>query len=72
MMNPRFQRLALLTGMDTQEALARHRVIVFAATGMALASLVIPDLYRRCGGEGGAGNNRAEESGRTFRRGAAG
>jgi tRNA A37 threonylcarbamoyladenosine dehydratase len=32
--NPRFQRLALLTGMDTIEALARCRVIVFGAGGV--------------------------------------
>jgi tRNA A37 threonylcarbamoyladenosine dehydratase len=32
--NPRFQRLALLTGMDTVEALGRCRVIVFGAGGV--------------------------------------
>jgi tRNA A37 threonylcarbamoyladenosine dehydratase len=32
--NPRFQRLALITGMDAIEALARCRVIVFGAGGV--------------------------------------
>jgi tRNA A37 threonylcarbamoyladenosine dehydratase len=32
--NPRFQRLALLTGMDTMEALGRRRVIVFGVGGV--------------------------------------
>jgi tRNA A37 threonylcarbamoyladenosine dehydratase len=32
--NPRFQRLALLTGMDAVEALARRRVIVFGLGGV--------------------------------------